>query len=108
MRSLTSDLETVPAARKRRESKASSSTGSETNLASAKEASNRPYGKGEVADLKLNSYFVDFAFTQQRMKGWQPILTPYNVLPVLFILGLIFVPLGVVFLTASFSVLSLN
>ena len=48
---------------------------------------------------------VDSAFTQQRLFGWQPILTPYNVLPVLFILGLIFVPLGVVFLTASMGVI---
>jgi len=34
------------------------------------------------------------AFKQQRLKAWQPILTPKTVLPTLFILGIIFAPIG--------------
>ncbi|KAG9318341.1 ligand-effect modulator 3 family [Chiua virens] len=34
------------------------------------------------------------AFKQQRLKAWQPILTPKTVLPTLFITGIIFAPIG--------------
>ncbi|KAG8809994.1 hypothetical protein FRC17_003145, partial [Serendipita sp. 399] len=34
------------------------------------------------------------AFKQQRLKAWQPILTPKTVLPTLFIIGLVFAPIG--------------
>jgi hypothetical protein len=34
------------------------------------------------------------AFKQQRLKAWQPILTPKTVLPTLFIVGLVFAPIG--------------
>jgi len=34
------------------------------------------------------------AFKQQRLKAWQPILTPKTVLPILFIVGLCFAPIG--------------
>lgn len=36
----------------------------------------------------------DTAFKQQRLKAWQPILTPKTVLPTLFIIGFIFAPIG--------------
>lgn len=36
----------------------------------------------------------DTAFKQQRLKAWQPILTPKTVLPTLFCIGLIFAPIG--------------
>ena len=45
----------------------------------------------------------DSAFTQQRLPGWHPILTPYNVLPTLIILSLIFIPLGGIILASSVS-----
>ncbi|KAJ5928020.1 Meiotically protein [Penicillium verhagenii] len=41
------------------------------------------------------------AFRQQRLKAWQPILTPKSVLPLFFIVGIIFAPLGGVLLWAS-------
>ncbi|CAG8555861.1 15980_t:CDS:2 [Acaulospora morrowiae] len=44
------------------------------------------------------------AFKQQRLKAWQPILTPKTVLPTFFIVGLIFAPLGGLLLYASNSV----
>ncbi|KAF8652759.1 hypothetical protein AX16_004255 [Volvariella volvacea WC 439] len=34
------------------------------------------------------------AFKQQRLKAWQPILTPRTVLPTLFLIGIIFGPIG--------------
>ncbi|CEH15122.1 Cell cycle control protein [Ceraceosorus bombacis] len=36
------------------------------------------------------------AFRQQRLKAWQPILTPKTVLPTFFLVGLIFAPIGAV------------
>ncbi|GAA6062324.1 hypothetical protein JCM10212_006876 [Sporobolomyces blumeae] len=41
------------------------------------------------------------AFKQQRLKAWQPILTPATVLPTFFLVGIIFVPLGGVLLWGS-------
>eukprot|EP00123_Amoebidium_parasiticum_P010197 comp19950_c0_seq1/m.24285 comp19950_c0_seq1/g.24285 ORF comp19950_c0_seq1/g.24285 comp19950_c0_seq1/m.24285 type:complete len:355 (-) comp19950_c0_seq1:548-1612(-) len=38
------------------------------------------------------------AFKQQKLKAWQPVLAPKTVLPVFLIIGLTFIPLGVVFL----------
>ncbi|KAL9714939.1 alkylphosphocholine resistance protein lem3 [Leucoagaricus gongylophorus] len=34
------------------------------------------------------------AFKQQRLKAWQPILTPKTVLPTLFLIGFVFAPIG--------------
>lgn len=36
----------------------------------------------------------DTAFKQQRLKAWQPILTPRTVLPTLFIIAILFAPIG--------------
>ena len=36
----------------------------------------------------------DTAFKQQRLKAWQPILTPKTVLPTLFIIAVLFGPIG--------------
>jgi hypothetical protein len=44
------------------------------------------------------------AFRQQRLKAWQPILTPKSVLPLFFIVGIIFAPLGGILLWASAQV----
>ncbi|KAI7859008.1 CDC50/LEM3 family [Circinella umbellata] len=44
------------------------------------------------------------AFKQQRLKAWQPLLTPKTVLPTLFAVGIVFAPLGGLFLFASDSV----
>ena len=55
-------------------------------------------------DTQVSKRPANVAFKQQRLAAWQPILTPQTVLPVLFIIGLVFVPLGAVFLVASNSV----
>ncbi|KAI4682911.1 hypothetical protein J4E81_009535 [Alternaria sp. BMP 2799] len=44
------------------------------------------------------------AFRQQRLKAWQPILTPKTVLPLFFIVGVIFAPIGGLLLYASAQV----
>ncbi|XP_071508086.1 cell cycle control protein 50A-like isoform X3 [Diadema antillarum] len=44
------------------------------------------------------------AFKQQRLPAWQPILTAGTVLPMFFVVGLVFVPLGVGFLVTSNNV----
>ncbi|KAG5989864.1 hypothetical protein E4U52_005160 [Claviceps spartinae] len=44
------------------------------------------------------------AFRQQRLKAWQPILTPKTVLPLFFSIGIIFAPIGGLLLYASSQV----
>ncbi|KAK5109223.1 hypothetical protein LTR62_007205 [Meristemomyces frigidus] len=44
------------------------------------------------------------AFRQQRLKAWQPILTPKTVLPLFFAVGIIFAPIGGLLLWASSQV----
>lgn len=44
------------------------------------------------------------AFRQQRLKAWQPILTPKTVLPIFFAIGVIFAPIGGLLLWASATV----
>ncbi|KAF2861172.1 Lem3/Cdc50 [Piedraia hortae CBS 480.64] len=44
------------------------------------------------------------AFRQQRLKAWQPILTPKTVLPLLFTVGIIFAPIGGLLLWTSAKV----
>ncbi|KAK1065947.1 alkylphosphocholine resistance protein lem3 [Friedmanniomyces endolithicus] len=44
------------------------------------------------------------AFRQQRLKAWQPILTPKTVLPLFFAVGIIFAPIGGLLLWASAKV----
>lgn len=47
---------------------------------------------------------IDTAFRQQRLKAWQPILTPKTVLPLFFAIGIIFAPIGGALLYASAQV----
>ncbi|KAI8943760.1 hypothetical protein NX059_001736 [Plenodomus lindquistii] len=48
------------------------------------------------------------AFRQQRLKAWQPILTPKTVLPLFFIVGVIFAPIGGLLIYASEQVQELS
>lgn len=43
----------------------------------------------------------DTPFKQQRMAAWQPILTPYKVIAIFIVIGVIFVPVGVDLLNQS-------
>ncbi|KAI5855873.1 CDC50/LEM3 family [Tricharina praecox] len=55
--------------------------------------------RAHIAPIRL-----DTAFRQQRLKAWQPILTPKTVLPLFFIVGVIFAPIGGLLLYASAKV----
>ncbi|KAK9326032.1 ligand-effect modulator 3 family [Lipomyces orientalis] len=48
------------------------------------------------------------AFRQQRLKAWQPILTPKTVLPIFFAVGIIFAPIGALLLWASYRIQEIN
>lgn len=48
------------------------------------------------------------AFRQQRLKAWQPILTPKTVIPLLFLLTAIFAPLGVAIIYYTYNVENLQ
>jgi len=47
---------------------------------------------------------ADTAFKQQRLKSWQPLLTPKNVIPIFFIIGIIFLPIGIALYVSSESI----
>jgi hypothetical protein len=47
----------------------------------------------------------NYAFTQQRLRAWQPILRPPYVIATFLLLTVVFIPLGVVLLLASKSVI---
>ncbi|PWN53763.1 Lem3/Cdc50 [Violaceomyces palustris] len=53
----------------------------------SKDGSKKPFAQRKPANT---------AFKQQRLKAWQPILTPRTVLPTFFLIGLIFAPIGAV------------
>ncbi|ODN93386.1 transcription regulator [Cryptococcus wingfieldii CBS 7118] len=56
-----------------------------------------PEGEGaptEKEKVKWSKRPANTAFKQQRLKAWQPILTPKAVIPTLFIIGIIFAPIG--------------
>ena len=53
---------------------------------------------------KKQSSLKDDALHQQRLMAYQPVLTPQRAIPFLIFLGLVFIPLGIVFLFASNSV----
>eukprot|EP01134_Creolimax_fragrantissima_P001940 CFRG1940T1 len=56
-------------------------------------------------EKKVSKRPANVAFKQQKLRAWQPILTPKSVLPVFFLVGLCFIPLGVVFYLTANSVI---
>ncbi|KAG0295047.1 hypothetical protein BGZ97_004913 [Linnemannia gamsii] len=55
------------------------------------------------ADTKTRKS-ANTAFKQQRLKAWQPILTPKTVLPTFILVGILFAPIGGLLLWASDTV----
>ncbi|OBA22033.1 Lem3/Cdc50 [Metschnikowia bicuspidata var. bicuspidata NRRL YB-4993] len=47
------------------------------------------------------------AFRQQRLKAWQPILTPKTVIPLLFLVAAVFAPLGIALVYGTYNVQNL-
>lgn len=60
-----------------------------------------PPSAGRNAPKQKSRRPPNTAFRQQRLKAWQPILTPKTVLPVFFIITIIFAPIGGLLLYAS-------
>lgn len=54
-----------------------------------------PGGGGGGAAALRSKKPENTAFKQQRLPAWQPILTAGTVLPAFFIIGLIFIPIGI-------------
>jgi len=50
----------------------------------------------------------DGAFQQQRLKAWQPLLTPPWVIGMFMLVGLVFIPIGIVIFSASNSVVEVS
>ncbi|KAF9882061.1 LEM3 family/CDC50 family protein [Colletotrichum karsti] len=59
---------------------------------------------GKKDEKKKSRRPANTAFRQQRLKAWQPILTPKTVLPLFFTIGIIFAPIGGLLLYASAKV----
>lgn len=47
---------------------------------------------------------ADTPFKQQRMTAWQPVLTPIKVILIFFVIGIVFIPVGVTLLDESNAV----
>ncbi|KAF3760501.1 hypothetical protein M406DRAFT_93352 [Cryphonectria parasitica EP155] len=58
----------------------------------------------KTTEKKKSRRPANTAFRQQRLKAWQPILTPKTVLPLFFSIGIIFAPIGGLLLYASAQV----
>ncbi|KAH7107467.1 transcription regulator [Auriculariales sp. MPI-PUGE-AT-0066] len=71
---------------------------------SSRSSDDHDSGDGAKKDKGSWKRPANTAFKQQRLKAWQPILTPRTVLPVLFFIAVIFAPIGAVLLLASNSV----
>ncbi|XP_030054908.1 cell cycle control protein 50A [Microcaecilia unicolor] len=66
-----------------------------------KEEDGHPSGTGPGAPAKSRKP-DNTAFKQQRLPAWQPILTAGTVLPAFFVIGLIFIPIGIgIFVTSN-------
>lgn len=62
------------------------------------------YSFADLPSLRI----LDTAFKQQRLKAWQPILTPKSVLPTLLIIGIIFAPIGALIVWGSGKVTTIT
>lgn len=51
--------------------------------------------EGDTRTLKKSRKPANTAFRQQRLKAWQPILSPQSVLPLLILVACIFAPIGI-------------
>ncbi|KAH7026200.1 ligand-effect modulator 3 family [Microdochium trichocladiopsis] len=64
----------------------------------------RPGSINETQEKKKTRRPANTAFRQQRLKAWQPILTPKTVIPLFFVIGLICAPIGGLLIYASSTV----
>lgn len=68
----------------------------------AKEEDGHHSGASSGTGVSKNKKPDNTAFKQQRLPAWQPILTAGSVLPAFFVIGLIFIPIGIgLFVTSN-------
>ncbi|KAJ5095165.1 hypothetical protein N7532_007456 [Penicillium argentinense] len=78
---------------------------SQADVTRAESIDEQERARAAEADKKPKSRRpANTAFRQQRLKAWQPILTPKSVLPLFFIVGVLFAPIGGVLIWASSQV----
>lgn len=65
------------------------------------------YYQSQKQNHQNSFHRIDTAFKQQRLKAWQPILTPKTVIPTFLIIGAIFIPIGIGLYIASDQVSTL-
>lgn len=76
----------------------------DSSLRPASVADDNEDASDAASQLATSNKPLDTPFRQQRLPAWRPLLTPQNVIPILFCIGLVFVPLGIVFLVSSTGV----
>lgn len=64
--------------------------------------------EGATSQIHKSRKPPNTAFRQQRLKAWQPILTPKTVIPLLFLVAAIFAPLGVAIIYTTYNVQNLQ
>ena len=62
--------------------------------------------EGKKKENEKTGFFTQLR--QQRIPAWQPILTPGSVLPSFFVIGMVFVPIGIGLLIVSNQVKSIS
>ncbi|KAK4688293.1 hypothetical protein P7C73_g1830, partial [Tremellales sp. Uapishka_1] len=65
-------------------------------------------GQTQKEKVRWSKRPANTAFKQQRLKAWQPILTPKAVLPTLFLIGIIFAPIGALIVWGSGKVTTIS
>ncbi|KAH9906891.1 lem3 cdc50 family protein [Xylariomycetidae sp. FL2044] len=70
--------------------------------------SSPPESIDQSKDKKKSRRPANTAFRQQRLKAWQPILTPKTVIPLFFVIGIICAPIGGLLIYASTTVKELR
>ncbi|GEQ71892.1 hypothetical protein JCM33374_g5578 [Metschnikowia sp. JCM 33374] len=78
---------------------------SRPNAASSENESPSP--DGFTSQIHKSRKPPNTAFRQQRLKAWQPILTPKTVIPLLFLLAAVFAPLGIAIIYGTYNVQNL-
>lgn len=66
--------------------------------------SSPPESIDNTKEKKKSRRPANTAFRQQRLKAWQPILTPKTVIPLFFVIGIICAPIGGLLIYASSTV----
>lgn len=78
------------------------------NFLRKRRSSNSSEDSIEESQIKKSHKPPNTAFRQQRLKAWQPLLTPKSVIPFLVLLAVIFAPLGIAIIYTTYNVQEVN